>query len=201
MQTNNMEESRVKTIRLILVIGVILIMAGPAMAGSNPQVRLETTKGLIVLELDREAAPKTVENFLTYVREGYYNGTIFHRVIKDFMIQGGGMLPGLVAKAGREPIRNEADNGLRNKKGTIAMARTNNPHSATSQFFINTKDNPFLDHKSKSRAGYGYCVFGRVIKGMEVVERIQAAPTMSTSGYKDVPRQAIVIERASLVEP
>ena len=191
----------VPTTRLILVIFIVLIMASPAMAGSNPQVRLETTKGLILLELDREAAPKTVENFLTYVREGFYNGTIFHRVIKGFMVQGGGMLPGLVAKAGRDPIRNEADNGLRNKKGTIAMARTNNPHSATSQFFINTKDNPFLDFKSKSRAGFGYCVFGRVIKGMEAVERIEAAPTMETAGYKDVPREAIVIEKAVLVEP
>ncbi len=188
-------------IRLTLVILAVLTLAAPAMAGSGPQVRLETTKGLIVLELDPEAAPQTVENFLTYVREGYYNGTIFHRVIKGFMIQGGGMLPGLVAKAGHEPIRNEADNGLHNKKGTIAMARTNNPHSATSQFFINTADNSFLDFKSKSRAGYGYCVFGRVIRGMEVVARIEAAPTMPTGGHKDVPRQAIVIERAVLEAP
>ncbi len=187
-------------IRLTLVILAVLTLAAPAM-GSGPQVRLETTKGLIVLELDPEAAPQTVENFLTYVREGYYNGTIFHRVIKGFMIQGGGMLPGLVAKAGHEPIRNEADNGLHNKKGTIAMARTNNPHSATSQFFINTADNSFLDFKSKSRAGYGYCVFGRVIRGMEVVARIEAAPTMPTGGHKDVPRQAIVIERAVLEAP
>jgi peptidyl-prolyl cis-trans isomerase B (cyclophilin B) len=190
----------VKIIRLAIVTTMVLMLAGPALA-ANPQVRLETSKGLIVVELDPQAAPKTVANFLTYVREGYYNGTIFHRVINDFMIQGGGMLPGMVAKAGHEPIRNEATNGLLNKKGTIAMARTNDPHSASSQFFINTKDNPFLDHKNRSRAGYGYCVFGRVVKGMEVVERIEAVPTMSLAGHQDVPRKAVVLERAVLVEP
>lgn len=187
--------------RLALVTIVLLMLAGPSMADNNPQVRLETTKGPILLELDRQAAPKTVENFLAYVREGYYNGTIFHRVIKGFMIQGGGMLPGMVNKAGREPIRNEAANGLSNMKGTIAMARTGNPHSASSQFFINTADNTNLDFRSKSRKGWGYCVFGRVVKGMEVVERIEAVSTMSVSGYQDVPRKAIVIERAVLVAP
>ncbi len=187
--------------RLGLVALVFVLMAAPALAGGKPQVRLETTKGLIVVELDPQAAPKTVENFLRYVREGFYNGTIFHRVIKDFMIQGGGMLPGMIQKTGHEPIRNEAPNGLRNVKGAIAMARTSNPHSATSQFFINAKDNPFLDFKSRSRAGWGYCVFGRVIKGMEVVERIEAAPTMSVSGQKDVPKRAIVIERAVVATP
>jgi peptidyl-prolyl cis-trans isomerase B (cyclophilin B) len=191
----------VKIIQFTLLTAMFLTLAAPVTAGAQPQVRLETTKGLIVLELDREAAPQTVENFLTYVREGYYNGTIFHRVIKGFMIQGGGMLPGLVAKAGRAPIRNEASNGLQNKVGTVAMARTSDPHSATSQFFINTKDNPSLDFKSRSRSGWGYCVFGRVVQGMAVVERIASTPTMSVSGYKDVPRRAVVIERAVLVEP
>jgi cyclophilin family peptidyl-prolyl cis-trans isomerase len=176
------------------------MLASPAAAG-NPQVRLETTKGLIVVELDPQAAPNTVANFLKYVREGYYDGTIFHRVIDDFMIQGGGMLPGMVAKAGHPPIRNEATNGLKNKKGTIAMARTGDPHSASSQFFINTKDNPFLDHRNRSRTGYGYCVFGRVVKGMEVVARIEAVPTHSVGGHQDVPRQNVVIERAALVAP
>ena len=190
-----------KIIQFTLLTAMFLTLAAPVMAGAQPQVRLETTKGLIVLELDREAAPQTVENFLNYVREGYYNGTIFHRVIEGFMIQGGGMLPGLVAKAGRAPIRNEAPNGLQNKVGTVAMARTSDPHSATSQFFINTKDNPFLDFKSRSRSGWGYCVFGRVIQGMKVVERIASTPTMSVSGHEDVPRRAVVIERAVLVEP
>ncbi len=187
--------------RLVLAALVIVLTAAPALAGGKPQVRLETTKGLIVVELDPQVAPKTVENFRRYVREGYYNGTIFHRVIKDFMIQGGGMLPGMIQKTGHEPIRNEASRKMLNTKGTIAMARTNNPHSATSQFFINLKDNPFLDFQSRSRAGWGYCVFGRVIKGMEVVERIEAAPTMTVGGHKDVPKRAIIIERAVEVAP
>lgn len=190
-----------KITRMVLFALIFLMLAGPALASGKPQVRLETTKGLIVLELDPQAAPKTVENFIAYVREGFYNGTIFHRVIKGFMIQGGGMLPGLVNKAGRDPIRNEASSKLSNTKGTIAMARTSNPHSASSQFFINTADNPNLDFKSRSRSGWGYCVFGRVVKGMEVVERIESVPTMSVSGYKDVPSRAIVIERAVLVAP
>lgn len=190
-----------KIARLAFVTLIMLTLASPVMAGSNPQVRLETTKGLIVLELDREAAPLTVENFLTYVREGFYNGTTFHRVIKGFMIQGGGMLPGMINKAGRKPIRNEADNGLKNLKGTIAMARTNKPHSASSQFFINTANNAALDYKGKSRKGWGYCVFGRVIQGMNVVARIEAVPTTSAAGHQDVPTRAIVIERAELVEP
>ena len=185
-----------KMTRLVLVALVLVLMAAPALAGGNPQVRLETTKGLIVLELQPQAAPKTVANFLRYVREGFYDGTMFHRVIKDFMIQGGGMMPGMIQKTGHEPIRNEASRKMLNTKGTIAMARTNNPHSATSQFFINTKDNPNLDFQSRSQAGYGYCVFGRVIKGMEVVERIEAVATMTVGNYQDVPRRAVVIERA-----
>ncbi len=190
-----------KMTRLVLVALIIVVMTAPAQAAGKPQVRLETTKGLIVLELDPQSAPKTVENFLRYVREGFYNGTIFHRVIKDFMIQGGGMLPGMVQKSGHEPIRNEASRKRLNTKGTIAMARTSNPHSATSQFFINTKDNPSLDFQSRSRRGWGYCVFGRVIKGMEVVERIEAVPTMAVGAHKDVPKRAIVIERAAVVNP
>ncbi|MGD8242867.1 MAG: peptidylprolyl isomerase [Desulfobacterales bacterium] len=189
-----------KIAKLITMAMVIIGLAVPALA-DNPQVRLETTKGLIVLELNPQAAPETVENFLTYVREGYYDGTIFHRVIKDFMIQGGGMMPGMVAKAGRAPIRNEANNGLKNKKGTIAMARTGNPHSATSQFFINVRDNFPLDFKSRSRSGWGYCVFGQVIQGMNVVERIEMAPTMKVGGYEDVPKRAIIIEKAVVVTP
>ncbi len=189
-----------KIAKLAVVAIVFVMLAGLAQAG-NPQVRLETTKGPIILELDPQAAPQTVENFLTYVREGYYDGTIFHRVIKKFMIQGGGMLPGMVAKAGRAPIRNEAANGLKNKRGTVAMARTNNPHSATSQFFISTKDNPSLDYKNRSRAGWGYCVFGRVVEGMNVVDRIAAVSTRAAGGYRDVPVKSIMIDRAVLVQP
>ncbi len=187
--------------RLFLVALALVCMTAPALAGGKPQVRLETTKGLIVVELEPAVAPMTVENFLRYVREGFYNGTIFHRVIKDFMIQGGGMMPGMIQKSGHEPIRNEASQKMLNTKGTIAMARTNDPHSATSQFFINTKDNPSLDFQSRSRRGYGYCVFGRVIKGMEVVERIEAVATTTVGGHRDVPRRAIVIERAVEVAP
>ena len=187
--------------RLFLVALVLVCMTAPALAGGKPQVRLETTKGLIVVELAPEVAPMTVDNFLRYVREGFYNGTIFHRVIKDFMIQGGGMMPGMIQKAGHEPIRNEASRKMLNTKGTIAMARTSDPHSATSQFFINTKDNPNLDFQSRTRTGYGYCVFGRVIKGMEVVERIEAVATMTVGGHRDVPRRAVVIERAVEVAP
>ncbi len=187
--------------RLFLVVLAFACLTAPALAGGKPQVRLETTKGLIVVELEPAVAPKTVANFLRYVREGFYNGTIFHRVIKDFMIQGGGMMPGMIQKTGHEPIRNEASRKMSNTKGTIAMARTNNPHSATSQFFINTKDNPNLDFQSRSRRGYGYCVFGRVIKGMEVVERIEAVATMAVGGHRDVPRRAVVIERAVEAAP
>ncbi len=187
--------------RLALVATVILMLAGPAAADNHPQVRLETTKGLIVLELDRKAAPQTVENFLTYVRDGYYNGTIFHRVMKGFMIQGGGMTAGVIAKPGRAPIRNEAPNGLQNRKGTIAMARSTHPHSATSQFFINTVDNPGLDFQTRSPQGWGYCVFGRVVQGMDVVKRIEAASTMKVGIHEHVPKRAIVIERAVVVAP
>ncbi|MDJ0810864.1 MAG: peptidylprolyl isomerase [Desulfobacterales bacterium] len=187
--------------RLVLVVLVLVLMAAPVLAGGKPQVRLETTKGLIIVELEPRVAPKTVENFLRYVREGFYNGTIFHRVIKDFMIQGGGMMTGMIQKTGHDPIRNEASRKMLNTKGTIAMARTSNPHSATSQFFINTKDNPNLDFQSRSRRGWGYCVFGRVIKGMEVVERIEEVATMSVGGHRDVPRRAVVIERAVEVTP
>ncbi len=190
-----------KMTRLVLVVLVLVLMAAPVLAGGKPQVRLETTKGLIIVELEPRVAPKTVENFLRYVREGFYNGTIFHRVIKDFMIQGGGMMTGMIQKTGHDPIRNEASRKMLNTKGTIAMARTSNPHSATSQFFINTKDNPNLDFQSRSRRGWGYCVFGRVIKGMEVVERIETVPTMAVGGHQDVPRRAIVIEKAAVVNP
>ena len=163
-------------------------------------VRLETTHGAIVLSLDAEKAPQTVENFMQYVRDGFYDGTLFHRVIDGFMVQGGGFAAGMQQKRTRAPIPNEADNGLRNQRGAIAMARTPDPHSATAQFFINVADNVFLDFKAKTDAGWGYCVFGRVTEGMDVVDRIKGVATTSRAGHRDVPAEDVVIVRASVVE-
>jgi peptidyl-prolyl cis-trans isomerase B (cyclophilin B) len=157
-------------------------------------VTLKTAYGSIVLELDAERAPKTVENFLDYVREGFYDGTLFHRVIDGFMIQGGGFRPGMIPKQTRDPVENEAKNGLKNTTGTIAMARTMQPHSATAQFFINVSDNAFLDYPGQD--GWGYCVFGRVVKGMDVVDRIKAVATGSRHGHQDVPMDDVVIDQA-----
>jgi peptidyl-prolyl cis-trans isomerase B (cyclophilin B) len=159
-------------------------------------IKLHTSKGVISLELDHNKAPKTVANFLEYAKDGFYEQTLFHRVIPNFMIQGGGMKSGMIRKSTRAPIENEADNGLKNEAGTIAMARTSDPHSATSQFFINIKDNEFLDHPG--RDGWGYCVFGRVMEGMDVVNAIVAVPTTSKQGHKDVPVQDIVIEKVEI---
>jgi peptidyl-prolyl cis-trans isomerase A (cyclophilin A)/peptidyl-prolyl cis-trans isomerase B (cyclophilin B) len=166
----------------------------------RPRVRLETNRGDIVLALRPDKAPETVANFLRYVRDGHYAGTIFHRVIPGFMIQGGGYTAEFEAKPTREPIANEADNGLHNGVGTVAMARTSRPHSATDQFFINVADNDFLDFRSKSQRGWGYAVFGRVVAGMAVVEAIAATPTGAGGPFpKDVPQEAVVIERATVV--
>lgn len=164
------------------------------------KVKLSTTFGDIMLELDTTKAPQTVENFISYAQSGHYNGTIFHRVIKDFMIQGGGLDIGMNTLPTREPVRNEADNGLSNLLGTVAMARTPDPHSASAQFFINTTDNAFLDHKNTTDDGWGYCVFGRVIEGMEVVEQIEETPTTNRAGYQDVPETPIVIEEVTVIE-
>ncbi|OQZ05076.1 MAG: peptidylprolyl isomerase [Candidatus Brocadia sp. UTAMX1] len=165
---------------------------------SNLRVRLETNKGTIVLDLDQKAAPKTVANFLGYVSNGFYNDTIFHRVINDFMIQGGGFTSDMHQKSTQAPIENEADNGLSNLRGTIAMARTMDPHSATAQFFINTADNTFLNHKGKNSQGWGYCVFGKVVEGMNVVDAIENLPTITKSGFEDVPSSPVIIKRANL---
>ncbi len=167
----------------------------------NPVVRMTTSLGTIDIELDTKHAPITVANFLKYANEGFYNGTVFHRVIPGFMIQGGGFAPMLERKPTHDPIKNEADNGLKNTAGTIAMARTGDPHSATSQFFINTVDNGFLDHKDKSGPGWGYAVFGKVIKGMDVVRKIETVPTTRRGPYKDVPSKDVVIEKVELVRP
>ncbi len=170
-------------------------------AEPEPQVQMETSMGTIIIELDSKAAPQTVTNFLEYVRAGFYDNTIFHRVIKSFMIQGGGFTPQMQQKITRPPVANEADNGLKNNVGTIAMARTNAPHSATSQFFINVKDNDFLNHTAKTARGWGYCVFGRVIKGIEVVHAIEKVKTGVQFGYSDVPAEPVVIKKVSLLAP
>ena len=161
-------------------------------------VTLHTSMGDITLELDAEKAPKTVANFLQYARDGFYDGTIFHRVISNFMIQGGGMTADMAQKETRAPVENEANNGLKNKCGTIAMARTNDPHSAIAQFFINVTDNGFLDHTAPTAQGWGYAVFGRVTAGMGVVEKIKAVATGSKGFHQDVPRETVTIERVTV---
>ena len=167
----------------------------------NPVVLLSTTMGDIKIELDADKAPGTVENFLFYVNSGHYDGTIFHRVIPDFMIQGGGFDKDFnQPKTGRPPIQNEANNGLKNKNGTVAMARTNDPHSATAQFFINVKDSVFLDHTAESQQGWGYAVFGKVVDGTDVVEKIEAVATTSKPPHQNVPKEAVVINSARVVE-
>jgi peptidyl-prolyl cis-trans isomerase B (cyclophilin B) len=163
-------------------------------------IKLNTNFGTITLELNAEKAPKTVENFEGYVKSGHYNGTIFHRVINGFMIQGGGMEPGMIEKPNDGSIENEADNGLRNERGTIAMARTMEPHSATAQFFINVNDNGFLNHSAKTPDGWGYCVFGKVVEGMDVVDKIKDVTTGNSGYHQDVPVNDVVIESAEIVE-
>lgn len=161
-------------------------------------VKLITNKGTIVLELDAAKAPETVTNFMQYAKDGFYNGTIFHRVIDGFMIQGGGMEPGMKEKATRATIKNEAENGLQNVRGTIAMARTPDPHSASSQFFINVNDNNFLNFTAANSQGFGYCVFGKVVEGMDVVDEIKGVATGSSGHHQDVPVEDVVIESVEI---
>jgi cyclophilin family peptidyl-prolyl cis-trans isomerase len=170
-----------------------------AQTTANPKVLLKTSKGDITLELYPAKAPVTVKNFLSYVNDKFYNGTIFHRVIKGFMIQGGGLTEDMHQKAARPPIKNEAANGLKNVRGAVAMARSTVVDSATCQFFINLVDNPNLDHKDNTEEGFGYCVFGRVVAGMDVVDAIAEAPTGTRRGHRDVPREPIVIISAEVV--
>lgn len=192
--------------RLILSLMLLCCFAGSAAANPNPTgattvtVQMQTNKGLIVLALDAAKAPETVANFLEYARAGFYDGTIFHRVIPDFMIQGGGFEPGMSQKATRGNVKNEADNGLKNDLGTIAMARTSDPHSATAQFFINTKDNAFLNHSAPNAQGWGYCVFGKVTEGMDVIKAIEKVKTGNRGGHGDVPLEDVVIEKVTVVE-
>lgn len=178
----------------IIILALIGLSQSSWADEMKPRVRIETNLGNITIELDRKAAPKTVANFLSYVESGYYTGTIFHRVIEGFMIQTGGLTENMDKKPTRDPIVNEADNGLKNKRGTVAMARTNPPHSATSQFFINTGNNTSLNHTGKSSRGWGYCVFGKVVAGMDVVMAIERVPTGVKSGRKDVPISPVTMK-------
>lgn len=178
------------------LILIASLLPGLAMA-ANPQVALKTSEGTIVVELDAEKAPKSTQNFLQYVADKHYDGSVFHRVIPNFMVQGGGFTPDMKQKPTRAPIENEARNGLRNARGTLAMARTSNPNSATAQFFINHKDNVFLDFPGQD--GWGYAVFGKVVSGMEVVDQIARVPTGRVGPFSDVPQKPVLIESATLV--
>jgi len=179
----------------------LLLTINSNVFAANPKVSIETTKGTVLIELYPDKAPKTVENFLRYVNEGKYDGTIFHRVIKRFMNQGGGFTPDFKKVVTYAPIQNEADNGLKNTRGTLAMARTGDPHSATNQFFVNTVDNAFLDHSSKTARGWGYCVFATVVDGMDVMDRIAKVQTGANGPFQqDVPVEEILIRKMSVVE-
>jgi peptidyl-prolyl cis-trans isomerase A (cyclophilin A) len=184
-------------IKPLLAQALAALLLATALPGWAQKVRLATSEGDIVLELDAAKAPKTVENFLAYVQAGHYDGTIFHRVIENFMIQGGGMRPDLSPKPTRAPIALESKNGLANLRGTVAMARTMVPDSATAQFFINVQDNAFLD-AANSRDGHGYAVFGKVVAGMETVDKIKAVPTSNAAGQANVPVKPVIIRKATL---
>ena len=188
---------------LIAITSFTLLMSSVTIADdfSKKRIQLETSEGDIVLELDITRAPLSVLNFMKYVQSGFYDGTIFHRVIENFMIQGGGFTPDMKRKTPNAPILNEADNGLKNVRGTIAMARTNDPHSATAQFFINVTDNSFLDHSSKTPRGWGYAVFGHVIKGMNVVDKIRSQRTGPNGPFRsDVPLKTVMIHKAIIID-
>jgi peptidyl-prolyl cis-trans isomerase B (cyclophilin B) len=194
-----LETSMSNSLMTALMVLPFLMTAMEASAAEAPRVKLTTNLGAIVIELSPEKAPATTANFLAYVKSGHYNGTVFHRVIPGFMIQGGGFAPGLKEKSTNAPIQNEADNGLKNTTGTIAMARTGDPHSASAQFFINTVNNAFLDHKSKSPQGWGYAVFGKVVEGLDVVKKIEAVPTGRKGPYENVPSTDVVVEKAEVM--
>jgi len=187
-------------ISILMVLAIAMTAGAADKPGDNPKVVLDTTKGKIVIELYLQMAPETVVNFLSYVDAKFYDGTIFHRVIPNFMIQGGGFTADMQRKPGKKPIKNEADKGLKNDRGTIAMARTGDPHSATAQFFINTVNNDFLNHKNKTQQGWGYAAFGKVIKGLDVIDAIAAVKTSRFKQFRDVPAEAIVIKSASRVK-
>jgi cyclophilin family peptidyl-prolyl cis-trans isomerase len=198
-------EHAVTFIGLIVIMWFTMVCAGLASdktdeERNNPMVIVETTQGSFKVELWADKAPATVRNFLRYVDDGFYEGTVFHRVIKDFMIQGGGMTPDLKEKKTHEPVKNEASPELKNDRGTVAMARTNSIHSATSQFFINVVDNDFLNQKNKTPMGYGYAVFGKVVEGMEVVDQIRAVSTATVGHFENVPETAVIINSIKRVK-
>lgn len=196
-QTSSM--NRVRRALLTALLACTFPTLSFAQGAQAVQVKLATNHGDIVLELDPVKAPKTVENFLAYVESGHYDGTIFHRVIDGFMIQGGGLTADMKQKPTRAPIPNEADNGLKNLRGTVAMARTQDPNSATAQFFINVADNDFLDYRAPTVQGWGYCVFGKVVQGMDVVDAIKSVKTGTVGPYRDVPLEPVVIEHAEVL--
>jgi peptidyl-prolyl cis-trans isomerase A (cyclophilin A)/peptidyl-prolyl cis-trans isomerase B (cyclophilin B) len=186
--------------RLLTAILLLLCSLSAGIAAANPQVEFKTNVGSFVVELYADKAPATVDNFLRYVNDGFYRGTMFHRVIPGFVVQGGGYTKDYQQKPTREPVKNEAGNGLKNVTATLAMARTSDPHSATSQFFINLKDNSFLDHRAPNPREYGYTVFGRVVKGMDVVEKIAAIPTGAGGPFPaEVPQQAVIVEETKVL--
>jgi len=187
---------------MLITSAVFLVSLQTAFAESNyPKVKLQTNMGDIIVELNSEKAPKSVENFLAYVKEGFYNGTIFHRVIDGFMAQGGGFTEDMQRKGTRAPIQNEANNGLKNDRGTLAMARTNAPHSATAQFFINLVNNDFLNYRSPDARGWGYTVFGKVVQGMDVVDKMRKIPTGASGPFRqDVPQSPVIIESVMILE-
>jgi peptidyl-prolyl cis-trans isomerase B (cyclophilin B) len=182
------------------VMGMLAASGAAAAQGGNPVVLMKTSMGDVKIELDKEKAPVTVDNFIVYVNDKFYDGTIFHRVIPAFMIQGGGFDKDMTQKKTKPPIKNEAGNGLKNVNGTIAMARTSDPNSATAQFFINTKDNPFLDHKNDTPQGMGYAVFGKVVDGMDVVKKIEQVQTTTRTPYENVPVTPVIIESIRIVQ-
>ncbi|WP_255446502.1 peptidylprolyl isomerase [Tepidiphilus sp. J10] len=196
-QTSSM--NRVRRALLTALLACTFPTLSFAQGAQAVQVKLTTNRGDIVLELDPVKAPKTVENFLAYVESGHYDGTIFHRVIDGFMIQGGGLTADMKQKPTRAPIPNEADNGLKNRRGTVAMARTQDPNSATAQFFINVADNDFLDYRAPTTQGWGYCVFGKVVQGMDVVDAIKSVKTGTVGPWRDVPLEPVVIEHAEVL--
>ncbi len=184
--------------KLIALLALSTLGAEAALA-ADPRVELKTNRGPIVIELNEAKAPKTVANFLQYVKDGHYNGTVFHRVIDGFMIQGGGFDKDMKQKPPRAPVANEAANGLKNDYGTIAMARTPDPHSASAQFFINLKNNDFLNYRDPTPQGYGYTVFGKVVSGMDIVDRVAKVPTGNAGPHQNVPREPVVIESATVL--
>ena len=193
----------IKTLFALLLAGLCVLPAyaasTPAQKGKSPMVKIHTNLGTFTIKLDAEKAPNTVKNFLEYVNSGFYNNTIFHRVIDGFMIQGGGFEPGMKQKPVNEPIQNEANNGLTNDAYTVAMARTSDPHSATAQFFINVKNNGFLNFTGENSQGWGYCVFGKVVEGTEVVDAIKKVKTGTTGFHQDVPTEDVIITQAEVV--